>query len=75
MLCSQAVRSSIVVLLPVVDVRVSVTFHLVCVHVIFCSVWVAEWPSFGNELLTRLTMCYIKMYFDYMYFSYFPFWL
>ena len=27
-------------------VRVSVTFHLTCVHIIFSSVSVAEWPSF-----------------------------
>ena len=35
----------------------SVTFHLLSVHIIFCSVWVAEWPPFGKELLTRLTIC------------------
>ena len=29
-------------------VRVSVTFHLTCVHIIFSSVLVAEWPSFGK---------------------------
>ena len=29
-------------------VRVSVTFHLTCVHIIFSSVWVAEWPPFGK---------------------------
>ena len=23
----------------------------------FCSVWVAEWPPFGKELLTCLTKC------------------
>ena len=23
----------------------------------FSSVWVAEWPPFGKELLTRLTIC------------------
>ena len=28
-----------------------------CVHVIFSSVWFAEWPPFGKELLTRLTIC------------------
>ena len=33
------------------------TFHLTCVHIIFSSVWVAEWPRFGKELLTRLTIC------------------
>ena len=37
-------------------VRVSVTFHLMCVH-IFSSVSVAEWPPFLKWLLTRLTIC------------------
>ena len=36
---------------------VSVTFHLMRVNIIFSSVWVAEWPSFWKELLTRLTIC------------------
>ena len=27
------------------------------VHIIFSSVWVAEWPPFGKELPTRLTTC------------------
>ena len=44
-------------LLPGFGVRVSVTFHLTCVHIIFSSVWVAEWPPFGKKLLTRLTIC------------------
>ena len=29
-------------------VRVSVTFHLTCVYIIFSSVSVAEWPHFGK---------------------------
>ena len=29
-------------------VRVSVTFHLTSVHIIFSSVSVAEWPPFGQ---------------------------
>ena len=33
------------------------TFHLMCVHIIFSLVWVADWPPFGKELLTRLTIC------------------
>ena len=45
-------------LLPVFGVLVSVTFHLMCVH-IFSSVCVAKWPSFGKELLTWLTICYL----------------
>ena len=32
-------------------------FRLRYVHIIFSSVWVAEWLSFGKELLTRLTIC------------------
>ena len=38
-------------------VKVSVMFHLTCVHIIFSSVAVAEWPPFGKKLLTRLTIC------------------
>ena len=34
------------------------TFHLMFVRIIiFSSVWVAESPPFGKELLTRLTIC------------------
>ena len=53
-------------LFPVFGVRVSVTFHLtcMCVHIIFSSVWVAEWPSFWKKLLTRLVM--FSLYFDYL---------
>ena len=32
-------------------------FHLMFVNIIFRLVWIAEWPSFGKELLTRLTIC------------------
>ena len=39
-------------LLHVFAVRVSVTFHLMCVHNMLSSVRVAEWPPFGKELLT-----------------------
>ena len=27
-----------------------------CVHIIFSSVWFAEWSPFGKKLLTRLTI-------------------
>ena len=40
-------------MLPVIDVRVSVTFHLMCVS----SVWVVEWPHLGNSSLCILTIC------------------
>ena len=33
------------------------SFYLTCVHIIFSSVSVAEWPSFENLQLTRLTIC------------------
>ena len=46
---------------PVFGVIVSVTFHIMFVHIIFSPVWVAEWPPFGRELLTWLTL-----YFDYL---------
>ena len=32
-------------------------FHLTSVHIIFSLVRVAEWLSFGKELLTRLNIC------------------
>ena len=39
-------------------VRVSVTVRLTFVNnIIFSSVSVAEWPPFGKQLLTRLTIC------------------
>ena len=31
-----------------IGARVSVTFHLTCVHIIFSCVSVAEWPPFGK---------------------------
>ena len=39
------------------------TFHLMFVHICFSLVWVAEWPSFGKELLTRLTICSVWWFF------------
>ena len=37
------------------------TFHLMFVHIIFSSVFVAEWPPLGKELPTRLTivLCFL----------------
>ena len=35
-------------LLPVLSVKVSVTFQLACVDSTFSSVSVAEWPPFGK---------------------------
>ena len=33
------------------------TFHLIFVNIIFSLVWVAEWPPFGKELPTQLSIC------------------
>ena len=60
-------------LLPVFVVRVSVTFHLMLVHIILSSVWDTEWPPFGKELLARLTICSL-CFLTICNFSYFPFW-
>ena len=49
------------------------TFDLMCVHVIFSSVGVAEWPSFGKELLTRSTI-YSLCILTICNFSYFTIW-
>ena len=32
-------------------------FHFMLVHYTFSSIWVAEWPSFGKSLPTRLAIC------------------
>ena len=37
---------------------VSVTFHLMIVHINFGSGRVAWLPPFGKEMLTRLTICF-----------------
>ena len=34
-----------------------------CVHIIFSSVGVAEWPSLGKELLTQFTISSLCTYF------------
>ena len=39
----------------------------------FSSVWVAEWPSFRKELLTRLTICSFCTL-TICNLGYFPFW-
>ena len=36
-------------------------------------VWVIDWPPFGKELLTRLTICSLCILTIFN-FSYFPFW-
>ena len=54
-------------------IRVASTFHLMFVAIIFSSVWVAEWPPFGKELLTRLAICYLCILTTTCYLSYFPF--
>ena len=37
-------------------VSVSANRRLMCVQIVLGSVQVAEWPPFGKELLTRLTV-------------------
>ena len=49
------------------------TFHLMCVHIIFSSVSTAEWPSIEKELLTRLTICSLFILTN-CNISNFPFW-
>ena len=62
-------RYTIGCLLPAFCVRVSVTFHRMCVYIIFSSVSVAEWPPFweiaAHLVDLMLTICKI---------GYFPFW-
>ena len=46
-----------------------------CVHIIFSSVRVAEWPTFGKELLTWLTICSLSIFTTCICnLSYFAFW-
>ena len=46
------------------------SFRLMCVHIIFSSVSVAEWPPFRKKLLTRLTICFLCI----LTICNFPFW-
>ena len=48
------------------------TFHLMFVHIIFNSLWVAEWPPFWKELPIRFTICSLSISTT-RDFSYFPF--
>ena len=48
------------------------TFHHMCVHIFFSSVWVAEWPPLGKKLLSRLTICSLCIL-TFWNFSYFRF--
>ena len=41
------------------------TFHLSCVHIIFSSVSVAEWPSFG-EITSHSVDHMLTLYLDYL---------
>ena len=38
-------------------------FHLMFVNFIFSSVCIFEWPPFWKELLTRLTICSLCIFF------------
>ena len=53
-------------------VRVSVMFHFIFVHYTFSSVWVAEWPPFGEKLPTRLAI-FLIVFCLFVIFIYFPF--
>ena len=46
------------------------TFHLTCVHIIFSSVSVAEWPPFGIAAHSVDHM--FSLYFDYLQYYLFP---
>ena len=53
--------------------NVNLTLYTVYVQIILCSFKVAEWPPYGKELLTRLTVfsvCNLSI----CNFSYFSFW-
>ena len=41
------------------------TFHLMCVHITFNSVSVAEWPSFGGIAAYSVDHMF-SLYFDYL---------
>ena len=45
-------------------IGVSVTFHIMCVHIIFSSVWVAEWQLFINSC--SLVDHMFSLYFDFL---------
>ena len=61
-------------MLPVVGVRVSVTFHLMFVHIILVRSRLLSGHLFGKScLLTRLTICSLCIL-TIGNFSYFPFW-
>ena len=52
-------------LLPVFGVRVSVTFHLMCVQIMNSLVSDAEWPPF-LEIAAHLVDHIFSLYFDYL---------
>ena len=41
------------------------TFHLTCVRIVFSSVWVAEWPPFGEKASHSVDHMF-SLYFDYL---------
>ena len=43
-------------------------FHPMFVHYTFSSVWVAEWPPFGEKLPARLAIFLIVFYLVYVFF-------
>ena len=57
-------------LVCVFGVRVSVTFHLMFVHIIFSLVYVAEWQPLRGRA-SHSVDC-MSLYFDYLLFQFLP---
>ena len=62
---SQSVSLLWFLLFSVFSVRVSVTFHLTCVHLSFSSIWVAEMPPF-LEIAAHSVAHMFSLYVDYL---------
>ena len=55
------------------NIEIIIIIIIIITHIIFSSVCASEWPPFGKELLTRLTICSLCML-TICNFSYVPFW-
>ena len=69
----QCGSSGVVLCCLFLEVRVSVTFRLTSNRIVFCSVWDAVRAPLGEKLLTRLTICSLRV-FIICDLSYFLFW-
>ena len=47
------------VLFPLLSIICCLHLMNMCVRIMLSTVLVAEWPPFGKELLTRLTVCFL----------------